>query len=207
MSSSSQLSSITLEVQTNRKIKANLELWPEFFLGCTSCWAANVNATDHTFTTCNLRTVQLDELNYAHKRIRQLSPEFQPMGTTTKHKAHRSCFLLWADHVVVGNDCPYRDLVISTVMAASHPCSAGSGARGSKDYGKSFHDVWFDSLVYKLADHTWIIFPKVFTGSARCLRPFYQRISELASWERAVLPLAIDTHTDISTKQTSDRTA
>ena len=51
--------------------------------------------------------------------MRSLSIEFRTLETASEHKAHRSCFLSWQDHVV-RNPCWYSNVVVTTVMAASH---------------------------------------------------------------------------------------
>lgn len=61
-----------------------------------------------------------NEISYAPKLVRQLSVEYNSLETAYHHYVHQSCFLSWNDHLVRTKPCTNSDLVVTTVMAASH---------------------------------------------------------------------------------------
>lgn len=75
-----------------------------------------------------------------------------------------------------------------------------------KDFGKSIHEVWAEAFL-NYQNILVSFFGKSSPDLHDALHEFYLRILELAKvydWQRAVLPLAINVHTHISTKQPSD---
>lgn len=76
------------------------------------------DASGHTVTTCGRAMIKLNEFGYASKLVRCSSNEFFSVETATQHSTHRSCFLSWRDHVS-SHPCPYSDMVVTTMMAAS----------------------------------------------------------------------------------------